>query len=125
MRPTFGPIIVVAHYSSTGARLFGNNSVQVLATLFLLSYTKLLRTIITAVSFTFLNYPDNIRTTVWLYDGNIQYFSAAHILLFLAAFTVFLLLWLPYTVVLLTVQYLREKNAPQNPVFVHKAKATI
>jgi len=33
-------IIVVAHYSSTGARLFGNNSVQVLATLFLLSYTK-------------------------------------------------------------------------------------
>jgi len=57
-------IIVVAHYSSTGARFFGSNSVQVLATLFLLSYTKLLRTIITAISFTFLDYPADVTTAV-------------------------------------------------------------
>ena len=103
-------IIVVAHYSSTGARFFGSNSVQVLATLFLLSYTKLLRTIITAISFTFLDYPDDFRTTVWLYDGNIPYLSPAHTPLFLVALTVFILLWLPYTVVLLLVQYLRKKT---------------
>ena len=102
-------IIVVAHYSSTGARFFGSNSVQILATLFLLSYTKLLRTIITAISFTFLDYPHHLRKTVWLYDGNLQYLSPAHTLLFLAALTVFILLWLPYTVILLLVQYLRKK----------------
>jgi len=69
-------IIVVAHYSSTGARFFSSNSVKVLATLFLLSYTKLL--CITAFSFTFLDYPDEVTTAVWLYDGNFQYFSPAH-----------------------------------------------
>ena len=103
-------IIVVAYYSSTGARFFGSNSVQVLATLFLLSYTKLLRTIITAISFTFLDYPDHCRKTVWLYDGNIQYLSPAHTPLFLVALIVFILLWLPYTVVLLLVQYFRKKT---------------
>ena len=103
-------IIVVAHYSSTGARFFGSNSVQVLATLFLLSYTKLLRTIIIVISFTFLDYPDHCRKTVWLYDGNIPYLSPAHTPLFLVALTVFILLWLPYTVVLLLVQYLRKKT---------------
>ena len=94
-------IIVVAHYSSTGARFFGSNSVQVLATLFLLSYTKLLRTIMTAIFFTFLDYPADVTTAVWLYDGNFQYFSSAHAPLFLVALTVFLFLWLPYTVVLI------------------------
>ena len=103
-------IIVVAHYSSTGARFFGSNSVQVLATLFLLSYTKLLRTIITAISFTFLDYPDDFRKTVWLYDGNIQYLSPAHTPLFLVALAVLLFVWLPYTVVLLLAQYIQKKT---------------
>ena len=103
-------IIIVAHYSSMGARFFGNNSVQVLATLFLLSYTKLLRTIIVAFSFTFLDHPDNSRTAVWLYDGNVRYLSPAHVPLFLIALTVFLFLWLPYTLVLLLMQSIRRKT---------------
>ena len=103
-------IIVVAHYSSTGARFFGSNSVQVLATLFLLSYTKLLRTIITVISFTFLDYPDDFRTTVWLYDGNLQYLSPAHTPLLLVALAVFLFLWFPYTMVLLIMQCIRKKS---------------
>ena len=47
-------IIVVSHYSSHISRLVGNNAVQVLATLFLLSHAKLLRIIITAFSSTVL-----------------------------------------------------------------------
>ena len=35
-------IIVASHYSTRVSRLFGNNAIQVLATLFLLSYAKLL-----------------------------------------------------------------------------------
>ena len=35
-------IIIASHHSSLAAKIFGNNSVPVLATLFLLSYTKLL-----------------------------------------------------------------------------------
>ena len=36
-------IIVASHYSSMAAKIFGNKSVPVLATLFLLSYAKLLK----------------------------------------------------------------------------------
>ena len=46
-----GLIIVVSHYSTNAARIFGRNPVSVLATLFLLSYTKLLQTIIAVFSF--------------------------------------------------------------------------
>ena len=49
-----GLIIVSSEYSPRIARLFGSNPVAVLATLFLLSYSKLLRTIIATFSFTFL-----------------------------------------------------------------------
>ena len=40
-----GGIILVCHFSVRATRFFGNNAVQVLATLFLLSYNKLLKTI--------------------------------------------------------------------------------
>ena len=40
-----GGIILVCRFSVRATRFFGNNTVQVLATLFLLSYNKLLRTI--------------------------------------------------------------------------------
>ena len=49
-----GGIIVLAKYSRRIAAVSGNNGVPVLATLFLLSYAKLLNTIISAVSYTTL-----------------------------------------------------------------------
>ena len=39
-------VLISSHYSTRVSRLSGNNAVQVLATLFLLSYTKVLRIII-------------------------------------------------------------------------------
>ena len=101
-------VIIASHYSSTAAKTFGNNSVPVLATLFLLSYTKLLRTIITTFTFTFLNYHDGSRKAVWSYDGNVSYFSVSHTLLFLAAMAFFIFLWLPYTGILLLKQFLQK-----------------
>ena len=80
-----GMIIIGSYYSGRVAKVFGSNPVAVLATLFLLSYTKLLRTIIAALSYTFLQYPDNSHITVWLYDGNIRYLSGKHIPLFTIA----------------------------------------
>ena len=59
-------IIVSSHYSTTAAKLSGRNAVQVLATLFLLSYAKLLRITITAFSFTLLEYPDGSVKRIWL-----------------------------------------------------------
>ena len=68
-----GMIIIGSHYSGRVAKMFGSNPVAVLATLFLLSYAKLLRTVVAALLYTSLEYPNNLQIAVWLYDGNIKY----------------------------------------------------
>ena len=102
-------MILLARYSFRMAHLLGNNSVPVLTTLFLLSYAKLLRVITTAMKFTILKdeYGNN-TTSVWSYDGSIDYFSQQHLVLLIAAVLVLLFLWLPYTSVLLLVQFLNQ-----------------
>ena len=103
-------VITLCHYKTWAVRMFGRNPVAVLATLFLLSYAKLLRTIITALSFTFLEYPDGSEVAVWLYDGNVRYLQGKHIPLFLVAMIVLLLLFLPYTVVLSLGQWIQARS---------------
>ena len=112
-----GLMILISHFSQRFANLLGNNPVSVLATLTLLSYAKILRTFITAVSFTDLDYhntpftdlkyQEQHKTRVWLYDANIDYLSGKHIPLFLVAISVFLFLFLPYTLLLLFGQWLQ------------------
>ena len=106
-----GLIIVLARYSTRFSRLTGNNSVPVLATLFLLSYAKLLRTIITILSYTTVD-TANGQKTVWSADGNIDYLGPQHTPLFLAALATLLLLWLPYTLLLLSAHWIRKINTP-------------
>ena len=103
-------IILVSHYSTYATKIFGDTSVSLLATLFLLSYAKLLRSIITIFSITTLEYPDNITAKVWSFDGNLQFLSSKYIPLFLFALITVLLLWLPYTAVLLSAQWLRTQT---------------
>ncbi len=105
-----GLTIYLADVSTTFAKLIGStNPVAVLATLFLLSYTKLLRTIMAAFSFTTLSYPNDITRAVWLYDGNIGYWGGKHLALFLFSVLVFLLIFLPYTLFLLCGQWIQSK----------------
>ena len=105
-----GLIIIGSNYSSRIARLFGSNPVAVLATLFLLSYAKLLRTIIASLFFTFLDYPNNVQLAVWLHDGNIQYLHGKHVSLFLVALLTLLILFLPYTLLLTLGQWLQANS---------------
>ena len=101
-----GFIILVSHFSHRFANLLGNNPVSVLATLILLSYTKILRTMIAVLYITYLEYPKYIKG-VWLYDANIDYLNNKHIPLFIVAVLVFLFLFLPYTLLLLFGQWLQ------------------
>ena len=101
-----GLMILLSHYSRRFANMLGNNPVSVLATLILLSYAKILRTMITALYITYLEYPTYNRM-VWLYDANIDYLVGKHIPLFIVAVLVFLFLFLPYTLLLLFGQWLQ------------------
>ena len=104
-----GLIIILARYSDRVAKVMGNNSVPVLATLFLLSYAKLLRTIITALSYTMV-YTSHGPKAVWTADGNVDYLGPQHAPLFATAVAVLLFLWLPYTLVLFLGQWLHRCN---------------
>ena len=103
-------IITVSHYSIRISTILSNSTIAVLATLILLSYTKLLRTIIAALSYTVLEYPNNSQIAVWLYDGNIRYLSTKHIPLFIAALVCLIFLFIPYTMVLLFGQWIRKSK---------------
>ena len=105
-----GVIIISSHYSGMVARMFGRNPIAVLATLFLLSYAKLLRTVIAVLSYTTLEYPNNSHIAVWLYDGKIRYLSGKHIPLFTAAVVCLIFLFLPYTMLLIFSQCLQAKS---------------
>ena len=105
-----GMITVGSHYSGRVAKLFGSNPVAVLATLFLLSYAKLFRTVIAALSYTSLEYPKNSHIAVWLYDGNIRYLSGKHIPLFTIAMLCLAFLFFPYMMLLIFSQWLQAKS---------------
>ena len=72
-----GGIIVGCRYSVWLCRLCGSHAVPALATLFLMSYTKILLTVTNALSMSWL--PCNL--TVWRVDGNIEYGSGKHLIL--------------------------------------------
>ena len=116
-----GLIIILSKYSSRVAKVMGNNSVPVLATLFLLSYTKLLNIIISALSYTILNTSDG-RKAVWSADGNVDYLSPKHMLLFVVAVAILLFLWLPYTLILFLGQWLHMCNCRLIVRFLFKMK---
>ncbi len=73
----------------------------VLATLILLSYTKLLQTVIIALSFTHLEYPDGTTKVVWLLDGNVEYFEGKHLILVVFSSAILIFIFLPFTLFLM------------------------
>ncbi len=75
-------MFIVSHFSHRTSRVLCSNPVAVLATLIFLSYTKILRTIIEALSFASLEYPHGHSRQVWLYDGNVPFLSGKHLILF-------------------------------------------
>ena len=105
-----GTLIVVSHYISTISRILGDNPISVLATLFLISYAKVLRTVYASLSYTLLNYPNGSVVPVWLYDGNIRYLRGKHIPLFIAAVLYILFIIAPFTLLLFLWQWLQAKS---------------
>ena len=105
-----GVMIVTSRYSTRIAKLTGSNAVPVLATLFLLSYTKLLRTVIDSVSFTAITDAGGDTSTLWLIDGNIRFLHVPHIFLFLVALIAVVVYILPFTSLTLLAPYLQAKS---------------
>ena len=100
-------IIILSRYSSKVVRLVGRQIIPVLATMILLSYTKLIRTVFQVLYRT--NIPCNgemLKLLRWYIDANVQYVRGCHIPLFLFSLAVLILLIVPYTFYLLTIPLL-------------------
>ena len=95
-------IIVLCRYSTWLSNKIGGNVVQVFATLILISFTKILRTVVLAIKFETLGCVNGSANTsvVWYMDGNVPYLSPEHAVL-MAAAVLFLLIGVPYTLALL------------------------
>ena len=102
-----GFLVYISYRSVTVTKLLGSSPVSILATLFLLSYAKVLRTIIAALSLTVLHYPHK-NEMVWIPDANVP--LEKYIPLALAALLFLLFLFLPYTLLLLLGQWLQTKS---------------
>ena len=105
-----GFLVYISDRSVTVTKILGSSPVPVLATLFLLSYAKVLRTIIAALSLTVLHYTSypHKNEMVWIHDANVS--LAKYIPLALVALLFLLLLFIPYTLLLLLGQWLQRKS---------------
>ena len=102
-----GFLVYISSRSVAMTKLLGSSPVPVLATLFLLSYAKVLRIIIAALSLTVLHYPHK-NVVVWIHDANVS--LAMYIPLALVAMLFLVILFLPYTLLLLLGQWLQTKS---------------
>ena len=95
-------LIVGSRYSTKVQRLTARRTLAVLATLFLLSYTKILRTVSKVLFFysRITDLPSNKTTIVWSIDANIPLFGAKFTALFTACLILLLIIIIPFNVVL-------------------------
>ena len=103
-------LICASRCSVTISKLTGSNTVSVLATLFLLSYAKLLRAIIVAVSPTTLTDKDGISKLHWLEDANLLYMQSPHFALFIIGVIAIVFYALPFTLVVFLAPWLQAKS---------------
>ena len=105
-------IIIASRYSSRILRLTRTRSLPVLATLFLLSYTGVLRTVLTVLfSYsTITHLPSGRQQIVWSIDASVPLFGLKFTILFITCLVLFLLL-IPFNIILLFMRFSLQLKA--------------
>lgn len=103
-------IVLCTRKSTYIMRLMGRKATNVLATLLLLSFSKVIENTVSVFVFSPLHHPNGSHwKTVWTLDGNIPYGSKKHIPLIVMG-AVAILITLPYVMLLLCIQCVRRIN---------------
>ena len=116
-----GAVIILCRKFHLISKYLGRNSVQVLSTIILLSYAKLLRSILDGLFYTPLYHSSGGNTKVWRMDGNIHYLGGKHTILY-ALGAIMGLITFPYALVLLFIQCLRRRSNMKVFFWVNKFK---
>ena len=103
-----GLIILACKYSSRAMKLFGSNPVAVLATVVLMSYSKLLHTSQQLLSYVTVYYSNGTQEKRWTIDPNLLYFQGKHIPLVMFGILVIIVFLIPYFILLSFGYYLQR-----------------
>ena len=104
-------IIITSRYSTRVQRLTARRAIPVLATLFLLSYTKILRVVSSVLFFysTITHLPSKHTTLVWSVDASLPLFGIKFITLFVLCIALFCAL-IPFNAILVFTKTLSWLN---------------
>ena len=69
-----------------------------------------------------ITYPNGHTNKVWLYDGNINYLKGKHIVLFITTLLLVVLLSVPYTLSLVSIQWFMKLSHYQIMFWMNKMK---
>ena len=117
-----GLIILACKYSSRAMKLFGSNPVAVLATVVLMSYSKLLHTSQQILSYVTVYYSNGTQETRWKIDPNLLYFQGKHIPLVMFGLFVVIVFLIPYIVLLSFGHYLQKYSNKRGLKWLAKIK---
>ncbi len=121
-----GLLIFISSKSSRVTRLIGNNSVKILATIIMVSYTTIIQTEVTVFSCSTISYPtllpnDTIVKHHWQADGNVLCWQGKHWVLVVIG-VLFGVATVLYTLTLLFIQPLQRYSHVRGLRWVAKLK---
>ena len=111
-----GVTIFAANKSTKVSKLLPINMLSVSTTIVLISFTKLLRASTLPLTYGVVK-TDNTAHVVWLFDGNIAYFSSKHIPLLIFSAFVLIGLLLPFAIIMFSYPFLWSFAAHEGTCF--------
>ena len=117
-----GLIILACKYSSRAMKLIGSNPVAVLATVVLMSYSKLLHTSQQILSYVTLYYSNGTQEKRWKIDPNLHYFQGYHFPLAMFGMFVVIAFLIPYVVLISFGHYLQKYSNKRGLKWLIKIK---
>ena len=100
-------LVVASRYSSSVEKLTRRRVIPVIATIFLLSYNKLLLTTVKVLCSyrTIHSLPDNETMIIWIWDSTIPILSIKFLVLLIVCLLVFFILIMPFNLLLLFTKF--------------------
>ena len=108
-----GVIILLSRWVKIVQKLTAKSGVQVLATIFYLCYSKILRTVIDSLTFATLYSDTGDSQPLWLFDGNIHFVKSSHLSLFILALLIVITFIAPYSLYLTLINVIQRFHTSQ------------
>ena len=108
-------IIILSQKSRVIAKLTSSHGIQVLATLIYLCFSKMLRYVIDIFTYATLR-GKTVTVPIWLFDGNIEYFTGLHVIIAIVPAIVTLIFIVIYTMMVIFIKQIEQCTSKLKPL---------